>query len=44
MKNILEKTENKPQENKPRVVIANKLKRVREEFDKYGNLVKRTEE
>jgi hypothetical protein len=33
-----------PQQNKPSVVIASKLKRVRETFDKYGNLIKRTED
>ena len=45
MKIELEKKETpQPQENKPRVVIASKLKRVRETFDKYGNLVKRTED
>lgn len=47
MKSILNKTneqKEKPQEeNKPRVVIADKLKLVREKLDRYGNVISRTE-
>lgn len=47
MQNILNKNneqKEQPQENKPRVVIASKLKIVREKLDKYGNVIEHKEQ
>ena len=47
MKSILNKenkTEEKVEDNKPRVVIASKLKITREKLDRYGNVIEHKEQ